>query len=64
MERRSKRGKRKMKEQLTRLFQCAMFIFEKVEDEELKKTFTDEEIRYCKGIINYWKNKEEGRNKE
>ncbi len=49
-----------MKEKLTRLFQCAMFIFEKVEEEELKKTFTDEEIRYCKGIINYWGNKEMG----
>ncbi len=45
----------KMKEKITRLFQCAMFLVEEVSEEELKETFSDEEIRYAKAIINYLK---------
>ncbi len=47
-----------MKEKITKLFQCAMFLIEGVTEEELKETFTTLEIRYCKGIITFWRNKE------
>ena len=54
----------KMKEKITKLFQCAMFLVDGTTQEELEKTFDKEEIRYCKGIITFWKNKKEAQEDE
>ena len=55
--------KMNMKEQITRMFQCAVFIVDGITEEELLKTFTKEEIKYSKGVINYIRIREDGRTK-
>lgn len=50
-----------VKEKITKVFQCAVFLLDGVTEEELRKTFDEEEIRYSKGLINYWKIRENGR---
>ena len=49
------------KEKITKLFQCAVFILDEETEEELKKIFTEKEIKYAKAIIEFvkmWGDKE------
>jgi len=44
-----------IKEKITKLFQCAVFISDEVTEKELKEVFTEKEIKYAKAIIEFVK---------